>query len=178
MKMTIASLFTMLLLGCIKEHNDDTNSICDMGYYLSANIDGHIWYDGQCRQTYFAANQDGSNNSWDIGIYAMDTNNINTIIIDMYFLPKSGQRYYFNNAGSVVPSSGLVGIYIHTTNGIPFNKYSASGYVDIDTITENVVKGDFNFTARGDATDTSLSAISNGNFYVFYAGGNGRWTGP
>jgi hypothetical protein len=179
MKSKIIILSVVLFWGCLKEHQPQ-DTTCEKGYYLSAIIDGRMWDDTMCRQSYFLANVNIEHNGWSITIIGTDESPVtNFISLDFDFVPKSGGKYYFNNIGDVRPVGGLAGTYTHTINGVQDIKYSIDGYVNIDTITQAFVKGDFNFTAKGDANDTTLSKITYGNFYVYNAGGSGGiWPGP
>ena len=83
------------------------------------------------------------------------------IFIQFDMVPTPG-RYYFNNTGSVEAAGGTIAIYSHNVINHLADKWSTGGYVDIESMTNTEVKGTFNFTAKGDATDTTTTVISQG----------------
>ena len=73
--------------------------------------------------------------------------------------------------GSDQSDSGTIAVYTYYDINHDYYKWSNSGYVDIDSISKNVITGSFSFTAQGDATDTTTAHIT--------AGWTGmEWPGP
>ena len=102
----------------------------------------------------------------------------NYIMIGFDFVPKPG-RYYFNNNGSWQQDSGIIAIFNYNNLNVPSTKWSTGGYVDVESVSKERILGKFNFTATGDAIDTSTTKITSGYFHAYYSGFSGmRWPGP
>jgi hypothetical protein len=179
MKPSHFTLFLILLfsVSCRKHNNNSANNtgVNLDSIYFTANVDGATWYLTGPDQAYFMTSFDGQRNTLLIGGVNKSLATANSgpamILISFDFIPKRG-RYYFNNQGDVQADSGISATYSPGDNLQPTT--STGGYVDIDSVSKLVVTGSFNFTAVGDAGDSSTSYITLGQFEVLYVGGSGQ----
>lgn len=177
--MKYLALLLILVLGCKKANNNDASI---KQYYFTAETDGQLWHVNKVGEIGFGAIYSEFKKRFQISILANDqdtTTKTSFISISFDFLPKLG-RYYFNNNGPQQLDSGIIATYNYRRNGLNTNKWSTSGYVDIDFFTRDEMKGTFWFTSKGDLNDPTLSTTQLGSFYVPYLGGSGsvQWTGP
>ncbi len=171
-------LLILLLSGCEKNNTPKPNS---SDYFFEATINNHPWKATGPSSSYFGTSYIYEKNRFILSIGGTDTT-LNSacqyMSIGFDFVPKPG-RYYFNNDGSDQLDSGIIALYVYTDINHSSDKWSTGGYVDINTLTKDNIKGSFNFTARGDVSDSSLSTITSGSFSAIYTGGNGMtWPGP
>jgi len=144
-------------------------------YFIEANIDGVKW-----RQTgnnaYFAIQKNippAIPPTMAIGGY--DPNYMQdpyrSVSIYFSFVPQPG-KYYFNNDDYLVPVNGISAGIDRWTGNIVTGKYSNSGYVIIESMDSNNIKGTFEFTAKNkyDTTDTTTVKITDGKFSVVNVG--------
>jgi hypothetical protein len=176
MKRTL--LFILLVVGCKKNDSPDINS---KGYFMSAIINGQPWKVTNFGQAYFGPQYNHSKNSFYINI-GSDDQSPNTICrsiaIEFDFVPKMG-KYYFNNIAPSQIDSGIIAEYTYNNVNHYSTKWSNGGYVEIESITKDDIKGSFNFTAKGDITDSTTTTITLGSFYVVNVGGGDMpWPGP
>jgi hypothetical protein len=172
-------IFVLLLLtslGCRKNNDASNNNGVELkSIYLSAVVDGAVWDVKGSDQAYFETISDGQRNTLLIaGInnsLAPANGAAPMIFISFDFIPKLG-RYYFNNQGDVQSDSGTSATYSPGGNSQP--KWSTGGYVDIDSVSEQVITGAFNFMAAGGSSDTTATIITQGQFEVLYVGGSGQ----
>jgi len=136
------------------------------GYFMSAEIGGQPWKITQYGASYFATglNFIPARNYFLIAGADTTTGTIcSYIFIQFGVIPTPG-RYYFNNTGDVEAAGGAIAIFTHNVINHLADKWSTGGYVDIQSMTDTEIKGTFNFTAKGDATDTTTTVISQGQF--------------
>ncbi len=146
---------------------------------MSAEVNGIPWKTTEPGKAYFMAYKEGRPR-WELLIGGSQTNTdtvANLITISFEFAPKPG-RYFFNNQLYITLDSGISANYSHYKVYSSSNKWSTGGFVDIESISKDEITGSFNFTAKGDITDSTTSFIKNGKFDVLYAGGDIEWTGP
>ena len=100
------------------------------------------------------------------------------ISIDFDFVPRKG-RYFFNNTGDLQKDSGVIAVLTYKHGPEYSYKWSLDGYVDVDTLTAQYIKGSFAVKFKGDATDTAITTLTNGSFVAPYSGSSGLpWPGP
>ena len=171
----------VLLLGLIfiSCHKDETP--VKKEYFLSAIIDGLWWERSANNDVGFATDYDNIKKRFRLNIVASDpTPNVKyrIITIGFDFVPKKG-HYVFNNTGSLQNDSGIIAIITYRFGPDYSYKWTVDGYVDVDTLTKEYVKGKFAARFRGDATDTSITTLTNGLFVAPYSGSSGLpWPGP
>ena len=146
---------------------------------MSAEVNGTAWKASQPGDAYFMAYIEGRPR-WEIlivGVHKDIDTVANVIDISFDFLPKPG-RYYFNNKLDISIDSGVSAFYTYYDINHSSTKWSTGGFVDVDSVSKEEITGSFNFTAKGDITDSTTSSVKNGKFDVSFAGGNIEWTGP
>ena len=171
-------LLVLFIAGCKREATSDKYP---NKYFMSASINGSLWKVSNPGQAYFGAHYDNNKQRYFINIGSEDQNPnsiCRSIAISFDFVPKVG-RYYFNNIGSAQADSGIMASYSYKKINIISSKWSTGGYVDIEEIRRENIKGKFSFTAKGDSTDSTTISITSGSFFVINVGGNGPpWPGP
>ena len=176
--MTRLFILSLFLLSCKKDNSTNENI---QETFMSATIDGQNWKVSNFGDSYFGPNFDYSKNRFLINVGAKDQNPnsiCNLILINFDFVPKIG-RHYFNNVGSLQLDSGIIATYTHNIANVPVTKYSTAGFVDIEYFTKDIIKGKFNFIAKGNNTDTTISNLTSGSFSAINVGGsNVSWPGP
>jgi hypothetical protein len=169
-------ILAFILVGC---HKDD--SAPKKEYFMSAMINDVWWEVSANNDVGFVTDYDYAKKRFSLLVAGSDpTPNVKyrVIQISFDFVPGKG-RYPFNNTGSVQKDSGTIAVLTYKSGPVYSYKWSTEGYVDVDTLTKNYIKGRFVVKFKGDATDTSTTSISKGSFVAPYSGSSGLlWPGP
>lgn len=164
MKKSLWLLLILVAAACKKNNPPPSFS----RYFMSATINGKPWQVSGYGKAYFAVYTNSPTGNM-LSIMGADTTKNDTlcrfISISFYAKPQPG-TYYFNNNGSVLAVGGVMATYLYDRGPQTIDKWSTAGQVDISTITDNEIKGDFSCSVAGDANDPTTTTITNGKFDV------------
>ncbi len=178
MKQLLLFLICLFFMACEKEPIEPNNSTA---YFMSTKINEQNWSVTNFGDAYFTTGYDYVQKKHTLNIRAVNqdlSSLCNQLGISFDFVPKIG-RYYFNNIADTNIDSGIIATFTYYAINHSSTKWSNSGYVDIEYNSKDNIKGKFNFTAKGDSSDPSITAITSGSFSVINVGGSGEpWPGP
>jgi hypothetical protein len=169
-------ILALVLVSC---HKDETPP--EKEYFMSAMIDDVWWEVSANNEVGFVTDYDYAKKRFSLLVSGSDpTPNVKyrVITISFDFVPRKG-RYLFNNTGSVQKDSGTIAVLTYKFGPVYSYKWSTEGYVDVDTLTKDFIKGRFAVKFKGDASDTATTSITKGSFVAPYSGSSGLpWGGP
>ncbi|MDT0689161.1 hypothetical protein RM549_05155 [Salegentibacter sp. F188] len=154
-------------------------------YFMSATIDGASWETSGVGHARFSTEYWYPEESYRIDIHAENMyvnpqplDRGKEIRFNFGFVPEPG-KYYFDNEGSVQAESGVIGVFTHWNQNHYAYKWSESGFIEIESISRDLISGNFSLTVKGDAANPGITTITEGKFNVLYRGGTGKaWEGP
>ena len=160
-KMSIMLSLMVLLAGCGKKTISPASTT---PYYMSAVINGLPWKIDKLGESAFHESMLDSQSL--VTISGIDQGN-DTICrlfeIHFYFVPQIG-TYYFNNTGNILQPNGIIAVFSYDKGNAQITKSGTGGYVNITSITNEVMQGSFTCTLKGYANDTTTTIITNGLF--------------
>lgn len=163
-KNLIFLLIILSLFSCKKEEV----VIKDSGH-ISAFANNVEWKSEAYNNPYIEIDKTGGGSSmylvWKLQNWITEANPGTKMYISMFY-PITIGKYYFNNDGHSLPSKG-VGVFIQgwEKSGSIIDYYSISGYVEITSINNDYVEGNFNFKAK-DISNHTLE-MTNGVFKAY-----------
>jgi hypothetical protein len=169
-------ILVFIVVSCHKEDSPPKKE-----YFMSGIIDGLWWEVNANNDVGFVTDYDYAKKRFSLLLAGSDpTPNVKYRIITFSFdfIPKKG-HYPFNNIGSVQKDSGTIAVLTYKLGPDYSYKWSTDGYVDIDTLSKEYIKGKFAVNFKGGANDTTSTAVTRGSFVAPYSGSSGLpWPGP